>query len=295
MSSSPPPYGPSSSPQAGASWPPPLPHPEVAPPPPPRKLKGILGALLIGLAIAVKFFGKLKFAILPLFKFLPVLLKTGGTMLLSIWAYALFWGWKFALGFVLLIFVHEGGHLIAARRLGLNVGAPVFIPFMGAFIALRDAPKNAWIESVVGIGGPVAGTIGAAVCHFIFLAFDQPLFGALAYTGYLLNLFNLVPVGQMDGGHIATALSPWLWVLGYIAMGWLLWMQPYSIIIWLVVLLGLPRLISLFRARSPEEARYFEVTRAQRGLMAVSFFGLIGLLALGMHMAQSEMKLRWGD
>jgi Zn-dependent protease len=268
--------------------------PEPAAPQGPRTLKRIGAAVLVALVLVVKFAGKLKFAILPLLKFLPTLLKTGGTMLLSIWAYAVFWGWKFAVGFVLLIFVHESGHLIAARRLGLkNVGAPVFIPFMGAFIALRDAPRNAWIESVVGIGGPVAGAVGSAICHWIFIQFDAPLFGALAYTGYFLNLFNLIPIGQMDGGHVATALSPWLWILGYLAMGWMIWQHPYNIIIWLMVLLGLPRLILLFRARSNEEKRYFEVTPGQRWTMGLGYFGLIGLLVLGMNIAHSHMGMRW--
>ncbi|MCX6954432.1 MAG: site-2 protease family protein, partial [Verrucomicrobia bacterium] len=109
--------------------------------------------------------GKFKTIALLAVKFgLPVL-KTGGTMFLSVGAYAMLWGWKFALGFVLLIFVHELGHLIVARQCGLKVGAPMFIPFMGAFIALKDTPKNAWIEACVGIGGPLLGTLGAALCE----------------------------------------------------------------------------------------------------------------------------------
>src|SRR3989454_6672865 len=117
---------------------------------------GVVGLLLL------KWLAKLKLLILPVLKFLPVLVKTGGSMFLMIWLYAMRWGWWFAAGFVLLILVHECGHLIAARRLGLKVGAPVFIPFMGAFIALKEAPKNAWIEAQVGIGGPLLGSAGAA-------------------------------------------------------------------------------------------------------------------------------------
>src|SRR5438874_6576150 len=109
---------------------------------------GVLGVLLL----------KFKALLLPALKFFPLLLKTGGTMFLSIWIYAQTWGWRYALGFVLLLFVHECGHLLAARRIGLRVGAPVFIPFMGAFIALKDAPPNALIEAQVGIGGPCLGT-----------------------------------------------------------------------------------------------------------------------------------------
>ena len=166
----------------------------------------------------MKFGAKFKFVLVPLFKFFPVLLKTGGTMALSIWAYAMAYGWQFAVGFVLLIFVHECGHLIAARKCGLKVGAPVFIPFMGAFIALKEAPRNAWIEAQVGIGGPMAGAIAAALCEGIYLITGNPLFRALAFFGFFLNLFNLAPIGMLDGGRIVTALSPWLWIVGLVIM-----------------------------------------------------------------------------
>src|ERR1700730_12689089 len=123
------------------------------------RVKKALGPVaVIGIMIA-KFFAKLKFIIFPLLKFFPILLKSGGTMLLMIGVYTAIWGWKFAVGFVLLLFVHECGHLIVPRKFGLKVGAPVFIPFMGAFIALKDAPKNAWIEACVGIGGPMLGSL----------------------------------------------------------------------------------------------------------------------------------------
>ena len=111
---------------------------------------------------------------------------------------------------MLLIFIHECGHLVMARLFGLNAGWPVFIPFMGAVIALKDAPKNAWMEAWVGIGGPLLGTLGAVMCDLIFLATGEPIFRALAYTGFFLNLFNLAPISPLDGGRIATALSPWL-------------------------------------------------------------------------------------
>src|SRR4030095_8973898 len=120
-------------------------------------LKKALGPIAVAAMIILKFFAKLKFLVIPLLKFLPLLLKSGGTMLLMIWGYGTMWGWQFGVGFVLLLLVHECGHLIVAKKFGLNVGAPVFIPFMGAFIALKDAPKNAWMEAWVGIGGPLLG------------------------------------------------------------------------------------------------------------------------------------------
>src|SRR5213082_1818105 len=108
------------------------------------RIKKALGPVAVVGVVIAKFFAKLKFVLLPLLKFLPILLKSGGTMLVMVWVYMLFWGWQFALGFVLLLFVHESGHLLVAKRFGLKVGAPVFIPFMGAFIAFKEAPRNAW-------------------------------------------------------------------------------------------------------------------------------------------------------
>jgi Zn-dependent protease len=209
-------------------------------------------------------------------------LKTGGTMLLSIWAYALAWGWKYALGFVLLIFVHECGHLLVARFFGLKVGAPMFIPFMGALIALKDAPKNAWMEAWVGIGGPLLGSAGAVACEGLFMLTGNPLFRALAFSGFFLNLFNLVPIGFLDGGRIVTALSPWLWLAGAAVMLVFLWLHP-NLIVGIIVLVSLPRLWFLFRTKSDEERRYFEVTFARRLVMAGMYFGLIGALLFGMR------------
>src|SRR5256884_3702057 len=157
------------------------------------RIKKALGPLaVVGIAIA-KFFAKLKIVLLPLLKFLPVLLKSGGTMLLMVWVYMHLWGWRFALGFVLLLLVHETGHLIVAKRFGLKVGAPVFIPFMGAFIALKEAPRSAWMEACVGIGGPLLGSLGALVCNALGEFFAAPIFIALALFGDFFNVFNLTP------------------------------------------------------------------------------------------------------
>jgi Zn-dependent protease len=245
------------------------------------RVKKVLGPIGIALLVIVKFFGKLKFILLPILKFgLPVL-KTGGTMIISIGFYAMAWGWQFAVGFVLLILVHELGHLVAARQMGLPVSAPMFIPFMGAVIALKEAPKNAWVEAYVGIGGPILGTIGAIACEGLFLMTGNPLFRALAYTGFLLNLFNLAPVGFLDGGRIVTALSPWLWLVGAAVLIAMMVARP-SLLLLIILVLSAPRVISLFRKKTDEERRYFEVTPNQRLVMGALYFGLIALLVAGM-------------
>jgi len=264
--------------------PPPLVNLPGVPPPPPREngFKKWLGTLGVVGILLLKFGAKLKFILLPVINFFPVLLKTGGTMILSIGAYAMMWGWWFAVGFVVLIFIHECGHLLAARKCGLKVGAPVFIPFMGALIALKEAPRNAWIEAQVGIGGPLLGTLGAVVCELLFLATGNPMFRALAYTGFFLNLFNLAPFGFLDGGRIVTALSPWLWLVGLVIVVGLTILHP-SVILFLILIFSAPRLFTLFRQRTEEEQRYYEVTPGQRWTMAALYFGLIAFLALGMQ------------
>src|SRR6184192_2452926 len=253
------------------------------------RIKKALGPVAVVGVVIAKFFAKLKFFILPALKFLPLLLKSGGTMLLMIWVYTMMWGWKFAVGFVLLLLIHECGHLIVAKKFGLKVGAPVFIPFMGAFIALKEAPRNAWMEACVGIGGPMLGSLGALACNSVGEFFDIPIFFALAWFCYFLNLFNLTPVGMLDGGRIVTALSRWLWLPGFAVLLWFGWKYP-NFIVWLIVLLSLPRIYSLFRKRTEEEQRYFEVTPSQRWIMSILYFGLIAVLLFGMHMAQQDLN-----
>ena len=253
-----------------------------------QKLKKALGPIGVVFVVIAKFFAKLKFIILPVLKFLPLILKTGGTMLLSIWVYAMMWGWWFAAGFVILIFVHECGHLLVAKKFGLKVGAPMFIPFMGAVIALKEMPPNAWVEAWVGIGGPILGALGSLVCYGIYIATGSPMFCGLAHVGFLLNLFNLAPVGFLDGGRIVTALSPWLWVVGFAIMVLLAASQimagHLNFVLVYVLIFSIPRLISLFREKTEAERRYFEVTPAQRWIMGSMYFGLIALLVLGMEM-----------
>src|ERR1700736_4049557 len=253
------------------------------------RLKKGLGPVAVVATVILKFFAKIKFLIIPFLKFLPLLLKSGGTMLLMIWVYTMMWGWQFGVGFVLLLLVHECGHLLVAKKFGLKVGAPVFIPFMGAFIALKEAPRNAWMESCVGIGGPLLGTAGALACNVLGELLDVPVLTALAWFGYFLNLFNLTPVGMLDGGRIVTALSRWLWIPGFAVLLWFGWKYP-NFIVWLLVLASLPRVDSLFDKRSEEEQRYFEVTPGQRLTMSFLYFGLIALLIAGMQLASKDLE-----
>lgn len=161
--------------------------PEEQPARPPRRGWGRLVApIFIAGAVLLKIVGSLKF--------LGIFVAVGG--------YALIWGWRFAIGFVLLILVHELGHYVEARRQGLNPQLPVFIPFLGAYVALRGQPFDPWRNALVSVAGPVAGGIGALGCLVYGNAVDSDLLRALAYSGFFLNLVNLVPISILDGGHL---------------------------------------------------------------------------------------------
>jgi Zn-dependent protease len=243
-----------------------------------KKALGPVGVAIVGLIV------KFKFALLALAKFLPVLWGTGGTMIISIAIYAWFMGFWFAVGFVLLIFVHECGHLLAAKSFGLRVSAPMFIPFVGAVILLKEAPRNAWVESVVGIGGPVLGSLGALACEGFYLTTGNIIFRGLAYSGFYINLLNLAPVGFLDGGRVVTAISPYLWLVGFPILVYVLIAGGmFNVILLLILIMSLPRIYSLFRPKTDDERRYFEVTPAQRIIMSFSYFGLIAALVLGMR------------
>jgi len=174
-----------------------------------RRLSAIGAALVAALA-------KLKAILLLLPK--VKLLASSGTILVSLAAYALLWGWPFAAGFIALLFVHEMGHAIALRREGIKASAPMFIPFLGAVIAARSLGDNATAEARVGLAGPVLGSIGAAACVLIWHATGNDLWRALAFTGFFLNLFNLLPVVPLDGGRAMAAMAPWMWFVGFAAM-----------------------------------------------------------------------------
>ena len=179
-----------------------------------RKLFAPLGAAAL---LAVKFAAKLKALLLLLPKI--KVFSTSATMLVSIAAYSLIWGWKFAVGFVLLLLVHEMGHVIQLRREGIEASAPMFIPFLGAVVWAKSLGDNAAAEARVGLAGPILGSLGAAALIPVADATGNDLFTALAFTGFFLNLFNLLPVVPLDGGRAMAALSPWMWFVGFAGAG----------------------------------------------------------------------------
>jgi Zn-dependent protease len=233
---------------------------------------------------------KLLFALLNAAKLGP-LLKTGGTMLVSVVAYAFVFGVWYAVGFVLLIFCHEMGHFLAARRRGLAVGAPTFIPFVGAWIQMKELPHDVETEAYVGMAGPLVGTLSALVVYALAVTQASPLLLALAYAGFMINLFNLIPLSPFDGGRITAIISPKVWLLGVPLLGALFFIWPSPMLI-LVALLAAPQVIAVLRGRAEEAmpAGYYEASRGMRTRYAVWYLGLAALLALLSHDAHLRLE-----
>jgi Zn-dependent protease len=223
---------------------------------------------------------KLKFVFAAIFKF--KLFTVAGSMIVSIGAYALLWGWQFAVGFVLLLLVHELGHVGEAKRQGLPVSAPMFIPFLGALITLKQLPDNAWNEAKVAIAGPVVGGLGAAAVWGVGEAIDSDLLIALAFTGFFLNLFNLAPISPLDGGRIVAAIHPALWLAGLAVLLGLTILAPNPILILILVLGGLESWRRWQHRKDPQSATYYRVSPAQRVITGVAYIGLAALLTGGM-------------
>lgn len=211
---------------------------------------------------------------------------TAASMLVSIAAYAWIWGLPFAIGFVVLIFVHEIGHVIELRRQGVPASAPLFIPFLGAVIGMKQLPDDAWAEAKVALAGPILGSVGAAVFWVAAEANGSDLLMALAFVGFFLNLFNLIPIVPLDGGRAVGALHPAIWLLGLLMMVGLAVVSPNPILI-IIVLLGALELWRRWRERG-ENAEYYRLETWQRVAVAVVYLGLIAVLAVAVSATHVE-------
>lgn len=197
---------------------------------------------------------------------------SAGTMVLSIATYAMFFGWPYAVGFVVLLFCHELGHFLAARQRSLNVGLPMFVPFVGAWIALKDEFPDAETEAWVGIAGPLAGSLA---CYYMAEYFSSSLLMAVAWSGFMLNLFNLIPVPPLDGGRITAAISRKIWYLGIPLLLACFWLHPNPLLL-IVTLLA----VSQVWSRRNETPDLIPLTYGKRLEYSVLYFGLIAWLSL---------------
>lgn len=223
---------------------------------------------------------KLK-TLLGLVKLLPMgkVLITSLSMLAMIAFESQRSGWTFAVGFVLLILIHELGHGYAMRRHGVHAGWPVFIPFIGAMIAMKGTPRDRNVEAHIAYGGPFAGAAAALATAGVGLMIESRLLIALAYSGFFLNLFNLTPMSPLDGGRIAQAFSRRAWIAGLIILGGMLVITQTP----QLLLIGLMGLGHLFR-RGGEEPRDTLSTGEQRA-WATRYFGLCAVLVAGVYLS----------
>jgi Zn-dependent protease len=263
------------------------PEPPVAPEPPTAeemdkerkqsRLKKLGGGIL---APFVFLAGKGKVLLLALAKIKAV--TTLGTMFVSIAAYALAFGWPFAVGFVLLLFVHEMGHVIQLRREGVEASAPIFIPFVGALIAAKSLGKDAAAEARVGLAGPILGTVGTLVPLAVWLATGSALWRALAYVGFFINLINLLPILPLDGGRAMAVLGPMVWIAGILiaVAAAVIFLGPFMLLF--ALLLGGPELYRRFKNRHSEKSRDFHsVPTSAKLAVAAVYLSLAALLILG--------------
>ncbi|MBC8038122.1 MAG: site-2 protease family protein [Rhizobiales bacterium] len=213
-----------------------------------------------------------------------------GSMLLTIWVYATIYGLPFAAGFVGMILVHEMGHYVAAKQRGLDVGLPAFIPFVGAWINLREQPHDSETEAYIAYAGPFVGTLAAFAAYFWARQDGSDLWMAIAYSGFMINLFNLIPVSPLDGGRITQVLSPRIWFLGAPMLVALFFYIPSPMLI-LIGILAIPSLIAAWRynPNSPEALAYRSIPIVTRFEYGVLYLGLAAVLALMAHNVHEKL------
>ena len=211
----------------------------------------------------------------------------GITALISIAAYSLIFGWQFAIGLVVMLFIHEMGHAIVMKLKGIPIGGMIFIPLLGAAVIMRQMPRNARDEAEVGIAGPIAGALAASVCLAIARVNPGTIWAPLAYFGFFINLFNLIPIVPFDGGRVLAAIDRRVWIVGFIGLvafeiwSWL--NGNFSIWLLFFIVMAATQLWSRRRVPdTPEAQAYYAVPTGERIVLALAYFGLAAVLVLGM-------------
>lgn len=249
------------------------------PRPTPRARRRAAAALAAIAAVAAKL--KVLIFITLKLKFLA----SATTAIVSIGAYSLLFGWPFAAGFVGLLFVHEMGHVAQLRREGIKASAPMFVPFLGAVISARSLGASALAEARVGLAGPVLGTIGAGTVELAGTFTHAHLLYAVAYTGFFLNLFNLIPVTPLDGGRAMAAMAPAMWAVGLLVLVAVAVVFPNPLI-WIFIVIGFLDVRRRLRDRrqgGPEQEAYYRVPPKHRFYVGAVYLSLLLLLVAGMQ------------
>src|SRR2546425_10412707 len=253
-----------------------------------RKRRGLAGLGGIGAALS---------ALLLKFPLLGSLLKFGWlgfSALFSVAVYSLIFGWPFAIGLVLMLFVHEMGHAVVMKLKGIPIGGMIFIPLLGAAVIMRQLPRNVRDEAEVGIAGPVAGALAAMVSLALARIYPGAVWAPLAYWGFFINLFNLIPIVPFDGGRVLGAIDRRIWIVGFIGLvAFQIWSWingNHSLFLLLFVVLAASQLWSRRKVpNTPEAQAYYDVPIGERIVLGLAYFGLAAVLVLGMSISHGLM------
>lgn len=213
----------------------------------------------------------------------------GGSIVVTIAAYATQFPLAVVVGFVVITLIHEIGHAVAIRAKGLRTGFMVFVPFIGGAVTLRDQPRTVYDDAQIGLAGPFAGTLASLVCLQIYKWTADPLWLLIAFMGFAINLFNLLPIGMLDGGRISAAVTKWMWVFGGGVIVWKVIDQPNPLIILIAVLAAFQVYASLEREKN--DRRFYEIAPMQRAAIAVLYFGLVIFLGHQTTMTYDRLEL----
>jgi Zn-dependent protease len=273
----------------------------VAPPPKRRPLARLFSGFLLtagvlalkAKALAFVVFDYLRnFAVNPFEGFGAVQYGVaGGSMLLSIIAYYPKTPWKgpFAIGFVVITAIHEAGHAIVIRRKGLRAGLMVFIPFVGGAVTLKDQPRTVYDDAMIGLAGPVAGTMASLVSLQIYKWTDETLWLAIAGGGFLLNLVNLLPIGMLDGGRISAAITKWMWVIGGGLLVYKVVKEPNLLLVLVVLLVAFQVYASIVREH--EDVHFYDITLSERAFVAAAYFALVIFLGHQTYVTLNRLQI----
>ena len=245
------------------------------------------GGIAGGAALLLATKGKFLLLALPKLK----VFSTSASMLVSVVAYQLIFGWAFAVGFVLLLLLHELGHVFQLRREGIEASAPMFIPFLGAVISAKSLGNDAAAEARVGLAGPILGSIATLVPLGVWLLTGEDFWRALAYVGFLINLFNLLPVLPLDGGRAMAAISPWVWLAGFAGLIALLFFFPNPILLLVVIFGGIETWRRWKQRKTPDALAYNRVPARTRALVAITYLSLAAALTAGVAETYFERSL----
>lgn len=216
----------------------------------------------------------------------------GGSMVITVAAYATKFRLGLVVGFVVITVIHEIGHALVIRMKGLRTGYMVFIPFIGGAVTLKDQPRSAYDDAQIGLAGPIAGTLASLVSLQIFKWTDNPLYLLIASVGFILNLLNLLPLGPLDGGRISAAITKWMWLFGGGAVIYKTFKQPNPLMILILILAAFQVYASIVREH--DDKNFYDVTFAQRAAIALPYFILVVFLGHQTYLALDRLAVMAG-